>query len=883
MTITIDPDKARAFDGKRSKNSTSRIAAPFEVLLASAPELASFYAMSVIAGYDDRAIWQTSMVSGRYLREGEPVAAGDIVRVASPMVAGGTAWALVIAADSGTIQEAIVPIDYVFHRVPASPGTVTHAWRAEPTYLFDETSPRGRFWGPAMSRLRELVSDQLVMTEREFFGHVFARTGMAVDDVKSAVEKLGSELRPLSGSQLEPGDLVFNADHSRCAVVLANHTDVMSWNFSMENYSTVAPLVDLAPAFVWSPGGAESGGSASGASEHSGGEPAPGPEGKITTQSTSTERAPQDNFGWNPNELQGFAHYRFEPGAAQEFRVGPGGQCFVDGAGRAAMLRGFNVGACAKRAPYLPVVPIGALTPDGMAHALAQVAPQLDLLRAVGCNVVRLLVIWKALEPEPVDINADALHPSGQAYLRLLGQVIDALAQRGMFCFLDFHQDIAHEVYGGDGFPDWALHVDWDHVHPAPQGFDNMSWQSLYYEFPVPLLDHIINPVARLVCRTLRSFWENRLTNTERHFENFPVQDHLVHAIGQVAKFFRGHRAILGYEAFNEPPQAGIDRTQFETKFLPAYYSKVHAAVRRHDPAPFIFLEPRVDWNVFPIVGLSPVGFTLDPITVLGVTATDGRAHYDNHPGPDGRVVFSFHHYDPWTIAWGNFTLKDDMRNKVKEWPKIYDMMLGAAHQRGMIPFLTELGGSQQWARHATDVHPEVYGNQIRTYMDLQYQQVERHKLNTTYWNYDLYNTAEHQDGWNREDFSLLGPNRAPRNIDIVARPYPMRSTAMPGRIAFDLATKVASMTFLNVTSNLPTVIFVPRDIHYPGNNFFVRSTSPLVRWDPQAQLLYFLPDKRLAQNLVVISPRPEADPGTPEARAALPHATYVFSARDHV
>ena len=33
---------------------------------------------------------------------------------------------------------------------------------------------------------------------------------------------------------------------------------------------------------------------------------------------------------------------------------------------------------------------------------------------------------------------------------------------------IDFHQDIAHEVYGGDGFPDWALAIDEFHVKPIP-------------------------------------------------------------------------------------------------------------------------------------------------------------------------------------------------------------------------------------------------------------------------------------------------------------------------------------------------------------------------------------------------------------------------------
>ena len=69
--------------------------------------------------------------------------------------------------------------------------------------------------------------------------------------------------------------------------------------------------------------------------------------------------------------------------------------------------------------------------------------------------------------------------------------------------------------------------------------------------------------------------------------------------------------------------------------------------------------------------------------------------------------------------------------------------------------------------------------------MNLQFVQIETFLLNSTYWNYDLYNTREGKDNWNLENFSLLGPNRTPRNLDIVARPYPIRSSAEPNLLFF--------------------------------------------------------------------------------------------------
>ena len=53
---------------------------------------------------------------------------------------------------------------------------------------------------------------------------------------------------------------------------------------------------------------------------------------------------------------------------------------------------------------------------------------------------------------------------------------MDLLYERGISVFLDFHQNLAHEVYGGDGFPDWALPIDEDHPRQTPAGFRNKEW-----------------------------------------------------------------------------------------------------------------------------------------------------------------------------------------------------------------------------------------------------------------------------------------------------------------------------------------------------------------------------------------------------------------------
>ena len=70
------------------------------------------------------------------------------------------------------------------------------------------------------------------------------------------------------------------------------------------------------------------------------------------------------------------------------------------------------------------------------------------------------------------------------------------------------------------------------------------------------------------------------------------------------------------------------------------------------------------------------------------------------------------------------------------------------------------------------------------------------------------YNTEEGKDNWNYENYSLLGPDRKPRNVDAVARPYPMRS-AEPTLIFFDIDSKYAAIILKGkVVTEEPTVVY---------------------------------------------------------------------------
>jgi hypothetical protein len=502
------------------------------------------------------------------------------------------------------------------------------------------------------------------------------------------------------------------------------------------------------------------------------------------------------------------------------------GVWFRDRDGRHVLFRGVNFAGSSKRPPFLPVSP---------KDSVAGVLQELDRLRELGFNVVRLLTIWKALEPAP-QAAPETLSPQGVLYLQELRKVIDALFERGIFTIVSFHQDIAHELYGGDGFPDWALASEPAVPRPAPADLRDRQWAVNY---AVPATDR-----ARSCRRTLASFWRNDLRNDQLSATDQqrarPVRDHYIKTMGATARWFQalnggmGHPGVLGYGLFNEPHETELAADELEKTVLPDLYLKATQAIRTAgDSRAFLFIQPRVGWNQF----------TMDPRSALET----GK--------PDPRTVFAFHHYDSWTISQDFVGLGDSMQNKQKEWPLLFDRMRAGAVWRGLIPFITELGATHYWDAYTTNLRPDVYRNQTRAYMDLQMQQTEKYLLNWTYWNYNLYNDPVLKDGWNLEDFSLLGPNRQPRDVDIVSRPYPMRSSAEPASSFFDIGNKHFALRLRGPVVDAPTVVFVPRRLHYP-TGFEVRASNrAALEWNEARQLLYWRPDKARDANLMVISP----------------------------
>jgi hypothetical protein len=541
---------------------------------------------------------------------------------------------------------------------------------------------------------------------------------------------------------------------------------------------------------------------------------------------------------------------------------------FKDNYGRYLLFRGVNFASRSKLPPYLPIVSLNIhdIHNVDLQEEINLVEKNLDQLKDLGFNVIRLLIIWKAIEPFP-NPNLDELLPEGKNYLDMVKMIIDKLHERGLFVILDFHQDIAHEIYGGDGFPDWALAIDelhWKPILPRTE-IQKKTWYLSYY------INHFVK-------HTLRSFWNNDLRNTEFGLENYPVRTHLEKTIGQTIKYFSqlysdSGPIIIGIEPFNEPNQVGLEINDFESKILKEFYINVINEIRKFDDSIFIFIEPRADWNIYTLPFPSliidraeslsrEIELNIDKNFIFNQNDISTFLPKDNDflDYFKDRGVFSFHYYDPQTLFNSLRNRPDDMNKKKHEWPQLFKKMKNEATVRNLIPFITEFGGSYDWKNLETNLEPtEVYKNeQIRAYMDLQFKQIEDFLLNSTYWNFDLYNTNDNKDNWNLENFSLLGPGRSPRNFDILARPYPICSSAKPTFLSFDLKSKYAALILEGKVQDEPTIIYVPIKVHYPS--FSIWATSPDVEWIKSEQLLYWHPNNNKEFNQIIIVPKQKLD-----------------------
>jgi endoglycosylceramidase len=224
--------------------------------------------------------------------------------------------------------------------------------------------------------------------------------------------------------------------------------------------------------------------------------------------------------------------------------LGHSGRFLTDSVGQVVILHGLNM--VSKVAPYEPQA-------AGFGRAAAR------SLAADGFDVVRLGVLYSAVEPEPGVFSA--------AYVASIKRTVAVLASQGVYSLVDFHQDQLATGFGGEGFPAWSVETDGLAVtpFPFPSGYTSSA--------------------------ALAAAFDNLWTDQPGR-GGVGLQERYAAAWRYVAARFAGDPWVLGYDLFNEPwPASGTDAE------LGAFYAKVIAAIRTVDRRHLVFYEPFVLFN----------------------------------------------------------------------------------------------------------------------------------------------------------------------------------------------------------------------------------------------------------------------------------------------
>ncbi len=249
-------------------------------------------------------------------------------------------------------------------------------------------------------------------------------------------------------------------------------------------------------------------------------------------------------------------------------------------------------------------------------------------MAADGFNVVRLIITWSRLEPQPGQINA--------AYLDRIAATVAQAKAHDIYVLLDMHQDA------------WGPYVDTpDGVTCPPQTTAAVGWDGAP-EWATALVG------TPLTC-TLGGTRELS-TSVQTSFSNFyanvgGVQDHLVSAWRAVAQRFAHEPAVAGYDLLNEP-NPGMTPGVNDYALLGLFYGQAIAAIRTVDTTHAVFFEPAVITGPLPTPGPIVISSTdtnlvyaphlyNESISILPGTIEDGFANAATAASTYGTPFFS--------------------------------------------------------------------------------------------------------------------------------------------------------------------------------------------------------------------------------------------------
>ena len=287
--------------------------------------------------------------------------------------------------------------------------------------------------------------------------------------------------------------------------------------------------------------------------------------------------------------------------SSYQFSIDPTHRFILDNYGRYSIFHGGNV--VVKLPPYLPTL-------DVFDYQFSlNTKEDLETMKRLGFNSIRLGVIWEAVEKKPGEYDMD--------YLNKVEQIINTLGENGIYTMVDAHQDVFSRNFCGEGVPYFYVNeMGFDKKCDASAltrilGFVGVcktleDFNFRYDENGLPLIEDCVKHnfadyhVIAGFSSAYRNFYQNRAN----------IQDKFVEFWKTVVKRFKGNKYILGYDLWNEPAPGGpmediksMIPGRPDIKDILPVYRKVDTELRKIDPNYILYFENTPVPDILPIFG----------------------------------------------------------------------------------------------------------------------------------------------------------------------------------------------------------------------------------------------------------------------------------------
>jgi len=297
-------------------------------------------------------------------------------------------------------------------------------------------------------------------------------------------------------------------------------------------------------------------------------------------------------------------------------------------------------------------------------------------------------------------------------------------------------------------------------------------------------------------------------------------------------------------EAAASPYKPDIDKAfalnfNFNRTYLQPFHEKVSKAILEEDPEAVLFIELTLG---LPDTGL--LGMMAFPMT---------------RPEGVSQMTYAPHWYTDIYPELGMNMPPRDFTVEEKQFrdylPGIEEAILPSTFSLGKPPTVVgEFGTYYNFGGIRKAMAQDYVVSSV--VLDRYFEAYESLLLHHMLWCYSPENLAAVGEGWNNEDFSLLGPDGRPRSALAYSRPFPRYLSGKPVSLRFysdyhyydpdpyePIPRREFEVAFKTRETAAPTEIFVP-PVQYP-EGFYVYLSDGHCYYDPDRFILYYYPEKR--------------------------------------